>query len=315
MMDRQRLIGVPADDLAAVPSLRSLGTGAQQAMPGNATIGAASGGTGQTTYTTGDTLYASATNVLSKLAKGTAGQVLTMGASVPAWATTASTAVDALPDGIGGAGSPPTTLLSGSDAFTSGALGGSWTASRCASATIAPYAPPGTSKYDAAALASKGGGLVLCGAGADAACGILGRALTLASGESLTVRFDVAAQSGTFIRVGLGDSVDPVGNAGAGKVVGVYNGIIYHGGYTAGVYADIGGTTAPSRTFAVWMLNVAGTIYPMIWDGGGWSLFPSFAIGALTNVIIVFGNAGTATPCNVYFVRHTTAAAGYVAPW
>ena len=43
------------------------------------------GFTGLTSYTTGDILYASAANTLSKLAAGTNGYVLTMGASVPAW--------------------------------------------------------------------------------------------------------------------------------------------------------------------------------------------------------------------------------------
>lgn len=47
------------------------------------------GGTGQTTYTTGDILYASAADTLSKLAAGTEGHVLTMGASVPEWAEAA----------------------------------------------------------------------------------------------------------------------------------------------------------------------------------------------------------------------------------
>ena len=52
----------------------------------NATaIGATYGGTGQTTYTTGDTLYASASNTLSKLAIGSTNQVLTVVAGVPAW--------------------------------------------------------------------------------------------------------------------------------------------------------------------------------------------------------------------------------------
>ena len=49
------------------------------------TIGATYGGTAQTTYTTGDTLYASAANTLSKLAVGTAGQILTVTGGIPAW--------------------------------------------------------------------------------------------------------------------------------------------------------------------------------------------------------------------------------------
>ena len=45
------------------------------------------GGTHQTSYTTGDILYASASNALSKLAIGTSGQVLKVTAGVPAWGT------------------------------------------------------------------------------------------------------------------------------------------------------------------------------------------------------------------------------------
>jgi len=50
-------------------------------------IPATKGGTGLTTYTTGDILYASAANTLSKLAVGTNGQVLTLAAGIPSWST------------------------------------------------------------------------------------------------------------------------------------------------------------------------------------------------------------------------------------
>jgi hypothetical protein len=49
-------------------------------------LAATSGGTGIGSYATGDLLYASATNTLSKLAAGTNGYVLTMAGGVPAWA-------------------------------------------------------------------------------------------------------------------------------------------------------------------------------------------------------------------------------------
>ena len=49
------------------------------------TIGVAYGGTGLTSYSTGDILYASASATLSKLALGTQGYVLTAGAAGPAW--------------------------------------------------------------------------------------------------------------------------------------------------------------------------------------------------------------------------------------
>jgi hypothetical protein len=51
------------------------------------TLVATKGGTAQSTYTTGDILYASATNTLSKLAVGTTGQVLTIAGGVPTYAT------------------------------------------------------------------------------------------------------------------------------------------------------------------------------------------------------------------------------------
>jgi hypothetical protein len=52
----------------------------------NATaIGTTKGGTGLTSYTTGDVVYASASNTLSNLAVGTSGQILTVNAGVPSW--------------------------------------------------------------------------------------------------------------------------------------------------------------------------------------------------------------------------------------
>jgi hypothetical protein len=50
------------------------------------TLPIANGGTNITTYATGDILYASASNTLSKLAVGTNGYVLTLAAGVPTWA-------------------------------------------------------------------------------------------------------------------------------------------------------------------------------------------------------------------------------------
>ena len=44
------------------------------------------GGTNQLTYTTGDILYASAANTLSKLAVGSNTEVLTLAAGIPSWA-------------------------------------------------------------------------------------------------------------------------------------------------------------------------------------------------------------------------------------
>ncbi len=68
----------------------------------------ANGGTHQTTYTTGDILYASAANTLSKLAIGSSTQVLTVTAGVPAWAP-ASGAVTSVTGTANQITSSPTT--------------------------------------------------------------------------------------------------------------------------------------------------------------------------------------------------------------
>jgi hypothetical protein len=65
-------------------SLTSVGTIATGTWNATA-IGPTKGGTGLSAYTSGDIIYASATNVLSRLAKGVNGQVLTVVAGFPAY--------------------------------------------------------------------------------------------------------------------------------------------------------------------------------------------------------------------------------------
>lgn len=66
-------------------SITTLGTITTGTWNGTA-IGPTFGGTGQTTYATGDILYASAANTLSKLIAGTDTHVLTLAGGVPTWA-------------------------------------------------------------------------------------------------------------------------------------------------------------------------------------------------------------------------------------
>jgi hypothetical protein len=67
------------------------------------------GGTGQTTISTGDILYGSASNVLSKLAAGSDGDVLTLASGVPSWGSaSAASEVHSMTGGpsSGNAGEP-----------------------------------------------------------------------------------------------------------------------------------------------------------------------------------------------------------------
>ena len=73
------------------------------------TLAIANGGTNITSYATGDILYASATDVLSKLTAGSNGQVLTLAAGVPSWATPTTGTVTS----VGGTGTINGLTLTG----------------------------------------------------------------------------------------------------------------------------------------------------------------------------------------------------------
>jgi hypothetical protein len=83
------LSGTTLNSTVVSSSLTSVGTISSGTWQGTA-VGPTYGGTGQTTYATGDTLYASATNVLSKLGIGSTGQVLTVSGGIPTWASPAT---------------------------------------------------------------------------------------------------------------------------------------------------------------------------------------------------------------------------------
>lgn len=70
-------------------NITALGTVASGTWNATA-IGATKGGTGITSYASGDILYASAANTLSRLAKGTDGQILTLASGIPSWANASS---------------------------------------------------------------------------------------------------------------------------------------------------------------------------------------------------------------------------------
>ena len=71
----------PAAGSSSITTLGTIATGTWNATA----IGPTYGGTNQTTYTTGDILYASAANTLSKLGIGSTGNVLTVSGGAPAW--------------------------------------------------------------------------------------------------------------------------------------------------------------------------------------------------------------------------------------
>ena len=71
---------------------------------------AASGGTGQSSYTTGDLLYASGATALSKLGIGTNGQALVVSGGALAWATASGTTTNSLTIATTGGAAAPVTF-------------------------------------------------------------------------------------------------------------------------------------------------------------------------------------------------------------
>jgi hypothetical protein len=78
------LSGTTLNSTVVNSSLTSVGTIGTGVWQGSA-VGAIYGGTGLTSYTTGDLIYASATNTLHNLAIGSTGNVLTVVGGIPSW--------------------------------------------------------------------------------------------------------------------------------------------------------------------------------------------------------------------------------------
>ena len=94
---------------SSLTSVGTLTTGVWNATA----ISTTKGGTGLTSYNTGDLIYASAPNILSKLAKGTDGQVLKLSSGLPVWSADINTNTTYTLDGSGTTNSVNIELIAG----------------------------------------------------------------------------------------------------------------------------------------------------------------------------------------------------------
>ena len=173
-------------------------------------LAAASGGTGQAAYTTGDLLYATGATALSKLGIGTNGQILTSTGTAPQWSTLSGVAV--------------TTFSAGTTGFTpNSATSGAVTLAGTLATT---NGGTGLTSFTA-------NGVVYASSGSTLATG---SALTFDGTKALTVGTGTATQRASI-------TLDGGANAGVGAFYG-----INVGGSTVGVVSSSGYAASDTST-------------------------------------------------------------------
>jgi hypothetical protein len=206
------LSGTTLNSTVVSSSLTSVGTISSGTWQGTA-VGAIYGGTGQTAYTTGDTLYASATNTLSRLGIGSSGQVLTVSSGIPSWQTPSSGTVTSVSvvstNGFAGtvANASSTPAITIETTINSPVLAGNGTAISAASttgtgSTVVLSASPTLTGTVSAANATLSGNLV---APTVQISGTYGGAATLAANTTYALRYGLPANGETTGRFYVAD--------------------------------------------------------------------------------------------------------------
>ena len=223
------------------------------------TLAAVNGGTAQTTYSTGDLLYASGANTLAKLSIGTSAQVLKVTAGVPAWETDTTTG----------------TITSVAQSFTGGLIsvsGSPITSSGTLALTVAgtsggiPYFSAASTWASSAALTQYG---VIYGGGAGAspvatAAGTTGQVLTATTSGAPS--WASPATSGTVTSVavsggttGLTTSGGPITSSGTITLAGTLTAVNGGTAQTTYVTGDILYSSG-SNTLAKLAIGTSGQV-------------------------------------------------------
>jgi hypothetical protein len=247
------------------------------------TLIAANGGTGISTYSVGDMLYASGTSTLSRLAAGTSGQVLTSaGAGAPTWATPTTGTVTSVGQTFTGglisvAGSPVTS--SGTLALTvAGTSGG------------VPYFSSASTWASSAALTANA--LVIGGgAGAAPATTTTGTGVVTALGANVGTAGAFVANGGALGTPSSGVATNLTGTASgltAGTATnavnsGITNDASYSGfGYFTWVDANNGNRPLKTTSSLIYCTPSTGQLFASEFNGSGEFLSNVSAIDSFT---------------------------------
>ena len=265
------------------------------------TLPSANGGTGFSTYATGDILYASAANTLSKLAAGTNGYVLTLSGGVPTWASSAA-ASGVTSFSAGTTGFTPNTAttgavtLAGTLATTNGGTGlTSFTANGI------PYASSTSALTTGSALTYNGTKLTVSG-------NINANNISVSSSTGFG-----GTDSGMYATAGK------LNFASSGNTAITINSSAYVGVYTttptaklhivgSGNFQD---TAAPTATNAFMLYSAPGTIsgFP-----GGLSSFSQVNVNSFLRGTLDYGDGDTSvgiTTAATVFIENAPATGTY----
>lgn len=232
----------------------------------------ANGGTGFATYTTGDFLYASATNVLSKLGIGSTGQVLTVAAGVPSWSSSAPAVANALTMNNSGSGAASGTTFNGSAAETISynTIGASPLAGSTSLVTVGTVA---TGTWAATAIGPTHGGTGLTSA---------------TTGDLI-----YASGSNVWANLGIGSSGEVLTVSGGVPTWAAASGLTFNA-VSSSTQALVAGNTyyttyVGQNVMTLPLLAAAGTIIEIISD----SSTDTFQVAQNLGQSIVFGSQGS----------------------